>query len=384
MANRSLIHQMEARERRGRWFPALAGLLSIALLGSTWVGLFTFLGANSAYGTVDKIRAEYVPDVESLSLSLPDLSRVSRVYAKNGELLAELHDGRNSEPVAIEQVPELVRLSMLAAEDKNFYDHHGVSFPAIASAALDNFRSGSSRGGSTITQQIVKNVFVGDEVTIERKIKEAFIAAELERRYTKDEILEFYMNSVYFGVGRLRRQHRRRGVLRQGHGSADGRRGGDDRRARSQSDLLRPPATPGQRARSPQRRDRRDAGRGMDHGRPGRASQGPTARGDRASSSGPARPSTSMPKCCASYSTRPIRSSTFSARPAKSEQSPFSDAPPTTPPAPAVAASSSRRRSICACKMPPTNCSFAGCRSIPMTRTSISARESSQPPRSNS
>ena len=192
---------MEARERRGRWFPALAGLLSIALLGSTWVGLFTFLGANSAYGTIDQVRAEYVPEVESLSLSLPDLSRVSRVYAKNGELLAELHDGRNSEPVAIAQVPELVKMSILAAEDKGFYDHHGVSFPAIASAALDNLRSGSSRGGSTITQQIVKNVFVGDEVTIERKIKEAFIAAELERRYTKDEILEFYMNSVYFGAG---------------------------------------------------------------------------------------------------------------------------------------------------------------------------------------
>ena len=84
MANRSLIHQMEARERRGRWFPALAGLLSIALLGSTWVGLFTFLGANSAYGTVDKVRAEYVPDVDTLSLVLPDLSRVSRVYSKGG------------------------------------------------------------------------------------------------------------------------------------------------------------------------------------------------------------------------------------------------------------------------------------------------------------
>jgi len=192
---------MEARERRGRWFPALAGLLSIALLGSTWLGLFTFLGANSAYGTIDKVRAEYVPELAGLTLSLPDLSRVSRVYAKNGELLAELHDGRNSEPVPIEQVPELVKMAMLAAEDKGFYLHHGVSFPAIASAALDNFRSGSSRGGSTITQQIVKNVFVGDEVTIERKIKEAFIAAELERLYDKDEILEFYMNSVYFGSG---------------------------------------------------------------------------------------------------------------------------------------------------------------------------------------
>lgn len=203
MANRSLIHQMEARERRGRWFPALAGLLSIALLGSTWVGLFIFLGANSTYVALDKIRAEYVPEVDSLTLSLPDLSRVSRVYAKapGSELLAELHDGRNSEPVPIDEVPEVLTLAILAAEDKGFYSHHGVSFPAIASAALDNFRSGSNRGGSTITQQIVKNVFVGDEVTIERKIKEAFIAAELERLYSKDEILQFYMNSVYFGSG---------------------------------------------------------------------------------------------------------------------------------------------------------------------------------------
>ena len=200
MANRSLIHQLEARERRGRWFPALAGLLSIAMLASTWVGLFTFLGANSAYAALDKVRAEYVPEVETLSLDLPDLSRVSRVYA--GEtVLAELHDGRNSEPVLIEEVPEMLQHAILAAEDKGFYEHEGVSFPAIASAALDNFRSGSTRGGSTITQQIVKNVFVGDEVTIERKVKEAFIAAELERRYSKDRILEFYMNSVYFGAG---------------------------------------------------------------------------------------------------------------------------------------------------------------------------------------
>ncbi len=200
MANRSLIHQLEARERRGRWFPALAGLLSIALLGSTWVGLFTFLGANSAYAAIDKVRAEYVPEVETLTLTLPDLSRVSRIWA-SGEIIGELHDGRNSEPAPIDEVPLLLQHAILAAEDKGFYDHQGVSFPAIASAALDNFRSGNTRGGSTITQQVVKNVFVGDEVTIERKIKEAFIAAELERRHSKDKILEFYMNSVYFGAG---------------------------------------------------------------------------------------------------------------------------------------------------------------------------------------
>jgi len=201
MANRSLIHQMEARERRGRWFPALAGLLSIALLASTWVGLFVFLGANSAYGTLDKVRAEYVPDVEEFTLSLPDLSVISRVYARHGELLAELHDGRNSEPVPLDQVPEVLQQAILAAEDKHFYEHEGIYFPAIASAALSTFRSGNTIGGSTITQQLVKNHIVGNEVSIERKIREAFIAAELERVYEKDQILEYYLNSVYFGAG---------------------------------------------------------------------------------------------------------------------------------------------------------------------------------------
>ncbi len=128
MANRSLIHQLEARERRGRWFPALAGLLSIALLGSTWVGLFTFLGANSAYAAIDKVRAEYVPEVETLSLTLPDLSRVSRIWA-SGEIIGELHDGRNSEPVQIAEVPLVLQHAILAAEDKGLLRPSGRLVP---------------------------------------------------------------------------------------------------------------------------------------------------------------------------------------------------------------------------------------------------------------
>jgi penicillin-binding protein 1A len=192
---------MEARDRRGRWFPALAGLLSISLLASTWVGLFVFLGANAAFGTIDRLRAEYVPNVDDFTLSLPNLSAVSRIYARDGEKLGELHDGRNSEPVPIGEVPELVKYAILAAEDRTFYEHEGVSFPSIARAALLTYTSGNTQGGSTITQQIVKNVFVGNEVTIERKIKEAFISAELEREFEKDQLLEYYINSVYFGAG---------------------------------------------------------------------------------------------------------------------------------------------------------------------------------------
>jgi penicillin-binding protein 1A len=201
MARKALIHQIEARERRGRWFGALATLLSMSLLLSGWVGLFAFLGANSAYGTFEEIQDEWVPDTHSMELTLPDLSRVSRIYADSGEVIDELHDGRNSEPIAYEYVPELVVHAILAAEDADFFEHEGVDFSAIASAAIDNLIYDTTRGGSTITQQVVKNAFIGAELTIQRKVSEAFIAAELERRFPKERILEFYMNSVYFGSG---------------------------------------------------------------------------------------------------------------------------------------------------------------------------------------
>ena len=201
MAKKALIHQIEARERRGRWFGALATLLSMSLLLSGWVGLFAFLGANSAYGTFEQVTDVWIPDTRAMELTLPDLSQTSQVYADSGELLAELHDGRNSEPLPYDEIPEVMVNAMLAAEDEEFFEHHGVDFSAIVSAAIDNFSSGETRGGSTITQQVVKNAFVGNEVTIERKIREAFVSAEVERRFSKERILEYYLNSVYFGGG---------------------------------------------------------------------------------------------------------------------------------------------------------------------------------------
>lgn len=201
MARKALIHQIEARERRGRWFGALAVLLSMSLLFAGWVGLFAFLGANSAYGTFEELQTEWVPDTRSMELTLPDLSRTSRIYADSGEVLAELHDGRNSEPVAYEEIPEVMVHAILAAEDSDFFEHSGVDFSAIASAAIDNLIYDTTRGGSTITQQVAKNAFVGSEISIQRKINEAFVSAEVERRFPKERILEFYMNSVYFGSG---------------------------------------------------------------------------------------------------------------------------------------------------------------------------------------
>lgn len=201
MARRALIHEIEARERRGRWFGALATLLSMSLLLSGWVGLFAFLGANAAYGTFVSVQEDWVPETGALQLNLPNLSQVSRVYADSGEVLAELHDGRNSEPIPYSEIPDLMVHAVLAAEDSDFFEHDGVDFSAIISAAIDNVVYDVTRGGSTITQQVVKNAFVGDEISIRRKVNEMFIGLEVEKRFSKERILEYYMNSVYFGSG---------------------------------------------------------------------------------------------------------------------------------------------------------------------------------------
>jgi penicillin-binding protein 1A len=194
------IHLEERRERRGRRIPALATLAVITLLGASVYGLFGFMETNAAFGTVLDLEEQYICDVEEMALDLPDIGSLSEVQTSDGVVLGKL-TARNSQPVAFDEVPELVRNAIVATEDGKFYEHEGVDFRAILRAAMANFRSEGDglQGGSTITQQIVKKNFLSEERTIERKICEAVIAAELERRYTKDQILEFYMNAQFFG-----------------------------------------------------------------------------------------------------------------------------------------------------------------------------------------
>ena len=195
------IHEIERGELKRRWSLALVLSVAIAMIVATWIGLFGFLGVNAAYATFDRLLDRWLPQIETepTLLAFPDLSRVSRVYTEDGTLLAELHAGRNSEPVRFVDVPETLVNAILAAEDGDYFDHQGVDFTAIASAIRDHVTGVDRRGGSTITQQVVKNNIVGDEQTIQRKILEALYAIELEQRHTKQEILQYYMNSVYFG-----------------------------------------------------------------------------------------------------------------------------------------------------------------------------------------
>ena len=126
----------------------------------------------------------------------------SSVYAADGSLLTTLHAEEDRRPLTLAEIPTVLVDAVLAAEDRRFYEHQGVDVRGIARAAVRNFESGeTTQGGSTITQQLVKNTLVTPERTYQRKIREASLAMGLERSLTKDQILERYLNTVYFGQG---------------------------------------------------------------------------------------------------------------------------------------------------------------------------------------
>ncbi len=146
------------------------------------------------------------------SKDLPDYSQLqnyeppvmTRVHASDGSLLGEYAKERRLY-LPIQAVPKLVINAFLAAEDKNFYEHGGIDYPGMLRAALlyaQNY--GSNRrpqGASTITQQVAKNFLLTNEVSFARKIKEALLAMRIERAYSKDKILELYLNEIYLGLG---------------------------------------------------------------------------------------------------------------------------------------------------------------------------------------
>lgn len=140
-----------------------------------------------------------LPDFTSIEDYKP--AAVSRVVSSDGKLVAEFFSQRRY-PVSLSKVPKVIRNAVIAAEDASFYEHPGIDPLSILRAAIKNFESGrNTQGGSTITQQVVKNLLLSSQKTIERKIREAILAYRLEKKLTKDEILELYLNEIYFGNG---------------------------------------------------------------------------------------------------------------------------------------------------------------------------------------
>lgn len=159
----------------------VTGLLGVAAAA----GLFWWFGRD-------------LPDHAQLADYKPP--ELSKVYAADGAPIAEFaRERRIFAPIA--EIPALVRNAFVSAEDKRFYSHPGVDAVALGNAIVGAARGGRMRGASTITQQVVKVMLVGDEREVERKIREAILAFRLERALSKDQILEIYLNQIYLGAG---------------------------------------------------------------------------------------------------------------------------------------------------------------------------------------
>jgi len=140
-----------------------------------------------------------LPQILSLETFRP--SSVTRIYSADNVLLAELFVEKR-DPVPLKAIPDDLKKALIATEDRKFYQHSGVDLKGILRALISDIRARKFvEGASTITQQLAKTLFLTSRKTVLRKIKEAFLAFQLERRYTKDEILELYLNQVYFGSG---------------------------------------------------------------------------------------------------------------------------------------------------------------------------------------
>src|SRR5918996_461696 len=169
---------------------ALVGLLVVTIAGAAGV-----LYLLHRYGTE-------LPEYRQLAAYSPPT--VTRVYAGDGRLMQEYAQEKRVF-VPVEAMPKRLIQAFLAAEDKNFYSHSGIDFLSILRAAVTNVERLATDqrpvGASTITQQVAKNFLLTNEVTLERKIKEALLAFRIEQAFTKDQILELYLNQIYLGLG---------------------------------------------------------------------------------------------------------------------------------------------------------------------------------------
>ena len=171
-------------------------ILILVLGGGIVVTGAAAIGGTLAYKYVKKIEAT-LPPVDKLKSYTPALP--TQIFSSEGTKIGELFEEKRY-PVALSEVSPLLVKSFLASEDARFYEHSGVDPQGLARAALAHFlKTGAKQGGSTITQQLVKNVLLTRERTVERKLKDILLALKIEKSFSKDEILEMYLNTIFLG-----------------------------------------------------------------------------------------------------------------------------------------------------------------------------------------
>ena len=165
-------------------------LLVLAFIVVCFIGFGLVVGVVKAY-------VETTPTLDVAQLTISDYT--SHLYDTNGDLITTIADVEYRDWVDSEDIPDMLKNAFIAVEDVRFYKHSGVDFKRLFSAALEILGNSNSSGGSTITQQLIKNKILGSQRNYKRKIQEAYLALELEQQISKDEILEAYLNDIYLG-----------------------------------------------------------------------------------------------------------------------------------------------------------------------------------------
>lgn len=194
-------------EKRAKQSPVWRGIkLGFKVMMITLVGIAVIMGFVF-YFTYGRKLLAYKKDADRIIAETTEDSfrtqETSQAYDTYGNLLSELKGDKSSYYIRYDEIPEYAVNAMIAIEDKNFKKHKGVDLKAMVRAAweLVKHKGAITEGGSTITQQLCKNIFLTSEVKFERKFKEIFLAMALERKYDKNQIMEFYLNNIYFANG---------------------------------------------------------------------------------------------------------------------------------------------------------------------------------------
>lgn len=189
-----IFYRLHPKRLYQYWFSREGLVMGLKLAGTSIVLMAVFVVGIFAYFRKD------LPDPKEINTRI--LSQSTKFYDRTGEhLLFEVYGDENRTVVDFDEISDPVKWATVAVEDKDFYDHGGVSFRGVLRAAWSNISSGDStgQGGSTITQQFIKNSLLTTDQTYTRKIQEIILALEMERQYSKDQILSFYLNEIPYG-----------------------------------------------------------------------------------------------------------------------------------------------------------------------------------------
>ncbi len=190
----------EKRKKKHRFFWFMVKI-QILLMIIVIAGLFYYNYSGYAK-TIQLLRKEAITEVRESTERTFIPEQTCFVYDTNGDLISFVKGEKNADYVKYEDIPKYFVQAMVSIEDKKFYQHEGVDYLAIVRSAKAILQSGEiTQGGSTITMQLARNIFLHNGKSWERKVKEIFIAIELEKRYSKNKIMEFYLNNIYFANG---------------------------------------------------------------------------------------------------------------------------------------------------------------------------------------